>query len=1174
MALALAPSALAAGNGGGGGGSGSGGGSGGSGGSGSGDSSTGSLYSDLYLVLRAPNGTPILKQYAVPATETDPATTEYCVQPVSYEAVPGLVSQANPVDGRQVWVLPLQGQWLTNPVDPLPVAEIEACDPQPQYAMFVQEVELERLNLARTADEVIARKVSDVQTKLGFADSIALESTGRLSYDGVPIDAAPENAAIYESLMTTGTIPGLPAGMAGPPAQVGPAPGDGSSHSRFSAWDLAAMAIGAAASKTTPLTLDAVEYYNRIIGFPPAADPTADPPVGPYQSPWGVNFVRSADPADPAKQLTDGEQFVDYSHFSYNRSQTFKGSVTWLDVPTMTWKVSKITDVVPFTNLSSYPEIGTHTLTGLVAFAQLADDVRAMCNFIPDNTFIPGFYMDVPGVDTTPAQLRAIHDPAVALGALPQTVFQTMPFQVSASLLNPFGGVDLTGARLRLTVHAPGALAADDITAAATDGQSVPFTEQANGDLVGWWGPDTGFPVLRGYNVSTTFDVTVADGAPVGPYQLTLDLVTVGDESTVLAEATGTLNVSANTATVLWGGPIVRYATQAAAVKLPVQVYSPEAGTGRLTLTVTGPGDDPATPDVTEALAAGDVTVYVTDGTAMVRVPMTLDENGRLVGSWELPLAAGYTSATWYATVGESAGVGNYAFGVALEGGNTLSPAVVAISAAESHGNRPPGSGEGEGEDSTAPVLTLTAVGTPGADATFTLSADQNDVTFQCQLAKDGVGQPWQACTSPVTYTGLQPGSYVFSARGTNGTGDVSSVVTKAWVVNASSGGGDTGGGGGDTGSALTAPGAPTLVSATADGDTVTVTFTAPASDGGSAITGYTITPSPACSTCTGLQTTTTSATITGLTPGTSYTFTISAINSVGTGPVSVASNAVTPAAVADEVTLTNPGALTGAVGSPVSVRLHASSSISGAVLTFTATGLPNGLHISSGGLISGTPTRPGTYHVSVTARNGSAASDTVTFGFLVRARGTCLGTSPYKDVSVNSSYCAVLRWAKQAGLYGGSTFHPSVPATRQLLAVELYRLQHHGTDAGRCATSFAGVPANDVRCGDVRWVVRHGQMQLSAQGTFLPSRRVTRGELAYALYVLANGKRPPRSTSAFAGMPAGSPVTTAARWMVRNHIMALSNNAFGPAKAVTRAQLITWLYRAEHPGMLWPAAR
>ena len=75
--------------------------------------------------------------------------------------------------------------------------------------MFVSEVEMERLNLARTADEVIARKLADVALKLGFADQVTLEATGRISYDDATIDASPENAAMYQSLMKTGTIPGL-----------------------------------------------------------------------------------------------------------------------------------------------------------------------------------------------------------------------------------------------------------------------------------------------------------------------------------------------------------------------------------------------------------------------------------------------------------------------------------------------------------------------------------------------------------------------------------------------------------------------------------------------------------------------------------------------------------------------------------------------------------------------------------------------------------------------------------------------------------------------------------------------------------------------------------------------------------------------------------------------------
>ncbi|MBD3784833.1 MAG: hypothetical protein IE926_18105, partial [Micrococcales bacterium] len=736
------------------------------------------LYSDLVIALRDTDGAPILEKYVVPATTETAESTEYCVQPVSYTAVTGVTATTNPVDGRTVWPIPLQGAWITS--DPLPTEFTGACDPQPQYAAFVSEAELERLNLARTSDAVIARKLADVKTKFTVASDIALESTGRLTHDGTPIDASPENAAIYQSLMQSGTIPGLPTDLAGPPALVGPEPADSASNSQFDAWELAAMNIGAAASKTVPLSIDAIEYYNRVIGFPPTADPTATPPVPEYVSPWGVGFVRSEDPDDPGTEMSTGERFVDYSGFTYNRSQTFKGSVTWLDVPSLTWKVSRITDVVPFTNLSG-SAIGTRTLTGVTAFAQLADDVRALCNYIPDNTFIPGFYMDVPGVDTTTAQQRAIVDPAVDLGTLPQDVFQTASFPLTASLLNPWGGTLVPDARLRITVDAPEAFTgAGDVTAVATGtsaGQSVPF-ELVDGNLVGRWGPDAGFPVQPGYNVSTTFDVTVADGSPAGDYTVTLELVRVGDPATVLAAEAGTITVHPNEATVLWGTPLPRLATQGVSMTIPLRVYSPEAGTGRLALTVSGPGDDPTT-EQTEVTEAGDVKVYASNGTDMVAMPLALDPAGALVGTWDATLTAGFTPVSWYATVATGALVGNYAFGVGLTGGNTLTPIVVSVSAPESHGEKPPGAGE----DTTAPVVTVTAVGELGSTASFTLSASEDPVTFECRLTTNAVAGSWASCTSPTTYTGLEPGDYAFSARATDEAGNVSALVTKSWTV-------------------------------------------------------------------------------------------------------------------------------------------------------------------------------------------------------------------------------------------------------------------------------------------------------------------------------------------------------------------------------------------------------
>jgi hypothetical protein len=192
------------------------------------------------VALRAEDGTPVLQEYAV--TGEDGTAVEYCVQPVSYTAVPGVPATVNPLDGRDVWVLPLQGEWIDHPVDPLPVAEIEACDPQPQYAMFVSEAELERLNLTRTSDDVLAKKLVDVKTKLTLADEVGLDPAGRLTADGLALDAAPEYAAIYKSIMTTGGLPGLDF-----------------IDLPYTPWQVAAVAVGTAASKTVPLTVDSVQ---------------------------------------------------------------------------------------------------------------------------------------------------------------------------------------------------------------------------------------------------------------------------------------------------------------------------------------------------------------------------------------------------------------------------------------------------------------------------------------------------------------------------------------------------------------------------------------------------------------------------------------------------------------------------------------------------------------------------------------------------------------------------------------------------------------------------------------------------------------------------------------------------------------------------------------------------
>jgi len=99
-----------------------------------------------------------------------------------------------------------------------------------------------------------------------------------------------------------------------------------------------------------------------------------------------------------------------------------------------------------------------------------------------------------------------------------------------------------------------------------------------------------------------------------------------------------------------------------------------------------------------------------------------------------------------------------------------------------------------------------------------------------------------------------------------------------------------------------TAPGAPTAVSATRGNAQAIVSFTAPASDGGSSITSYTVTSSPGSFTASGA---TSPITVTGLTNGTAYTFTVTATNSVGTSITSSPSSSVTPATTPSAPTIT-----------------------------------------------------------------------------------------------------------------------------------------------------------------------------------------------------------------------------------------------------------------------------
>jgi Ricin-type beta-trefoil lectin domain/Putative Ig domain len=99
-------------------------------------------------------------------------------------------------------------------------------------------------------------------------------------------------------------------------------------------------------------------------------------------------------------------------------------------------------------------------------------------------------------------------------------------------------------------------------------------------------------------------------------------------------------------------------------------------------------------------------------------------------------------------------------------------------------------------------------------------------------------------------------------------------------------------------------------------------------------------------------------------------------------------SNFVGACVMSDTVTVTSPGGQTNALGSSVSLQLHGSSS-AGYPLTWSEVGLPPSLTLNaSTGLITGTPSTPGTYGVIVTAADAAGTSRGVAFNWIITAVG------------------------------------------------------------------------------------------------------------------------------------------------------------------------------------------
>ena len=233
-------------------------------GRGSGTIDYGSLYGDLYVILRDVNGVPILDDFG-------------CVQPIST------------ITGEPF-------QLLTDPALDI------LCELTEEMSTWVEAVDFGRLNLGRAPDAVLFHAFDEAINLMNSASAFDLDPAGRImmliSDEWKTIDAPAENLALYIKLMQEGhwiTTDTSPIVKGGSPEGKGPPEGDGPSaeprpvlsanainllgqigysnlgdvNNTLNNHDLllAASLLTGAADKTGTMTLDKVIYINSILGI-------------------------------------------------------------------------------------------------------------------------------------------------------------------------------------------------------------------------------------------------------------------------------------------------------------------------------------------------------------------------------------------------------------------------------------------------------------------------------------------------------------------------------------------------------------------------------------------------------------------------------------------------------------------------------------------------------------------------------------------------------------------------------------------------------------------------------------------------------------------------------------------------------------------------------------------
>ena len=492
------------------------------------------------------------------------------------------------------------------------------------------------------------------------------------------------------------------------------------------------------------------------------------------------------------------------------------------------------------------------------------------------------------GSGSTPTQANVQHDQGFTTAAAPtRSGFTFAGWSDGATTTNASTSISNVTANKTLTAQWTIALPGTPGTPTATPGNG--------GATITISAPSTG-------GTPSSYTVTALDssGNPLSPAQ-TCTVVSPGTSCSISPLTNGTEYKFSATASNTTG-------TSAAASSASSAVTPASAPSAPLGVAGSGTG---ASATVTWSAPSDNGGSAVTDYIVEYRVATS--------GTWTT-FTDGVSTTTSTTVTGLSAG-SSYEFRVTAKNliGNSLasftSPVVETLPTAPSITGVTAASGQ-----------VTVAWNAPTHLGSGTLSGDEYIVTaYDSQGNEAGTCEPTSGQRSCVV-TGLDNGSaYTFKVEAvtTVGNSEKSSASSAA--------------------TPSTTPSAPSDVVAVTSGSNMTVTFTAPADNGGAAITSYVITSSPVGATCS-VGANATTYTCTGLTAGANYTFTVKAVNVRGESTASQVSTAVTAIAVPSAPQNVSAVITAGSTTLSATVSFDPPATDNGSsVLSYTVTASPGG---------------------------------------------------------------------------------------------------------------------------------------------------------------------------------------------------------------------------------------